>query len=322
MPQRNYRKRRETEESDDDQQETNSASEVIEERKEMQRFRKRQAGVSAVALALGKTLAPEEEVENDPFKLKTGGLVELNSLIQDRNRDREGEDKEKSINLGANFAAETNRRDEDTHMLKYIEEEMAKRKGVQLDKTIQSKPKPKSKEDLLYQVPENINVRSKIMASEEMLSNQMLSGIPEVDLGIDAKIRNIEATEEAKQKVIEEQRNKKSKGPTAMVPTNMAVNFMLHSRFYDEQKNIDAESKRAAAARDKALEQEKAIRKPTVKATNSTTAASSKVDRTETTMPAAAIPNKKRPGDKVEKATDDFFYEKFKKRARDSWRYQ
>lgn len=105
----------------------------------MQRFRKRQAGVSAVALALGKTLAPEEEVESDPFKLKTGGLVELNSLIQDRNRDREGEDKEKSINLGANFAAETNRRDEDTHMLKYIEEEMAKRKGVQLDKTIQSK---------------------------------------------------------------------------------------------------------------------------------------------------------------------------------------
>ena len=90
---------------------------------------------------------------------------------------------------------------------------------------------------------------------------------------------------------------------------------------YDEQKNIDAESKRAAAARDKALEQEKAIKKPMVKATNSTTAASSKADGTETTMPEA-ISNKKRPGDKVEKATDDFFYEKFKKRARDSWRYQ
>ena len=90
---------------------------------------------------------------------------------------------------------------------------------------------------------------------------------------------------------------------------------------YDEQKNIDAESKRAAAARDKALEQEKAIKKPTVKATNPTTATSSKAEGTETTMPAT-IPNKKRPGDKVEKATDDFFYEKFKKRARDSWRYQ
>lgn len=90
--------------------------------------------------------------------------------------------------------------------------------------------RPRSKEDLLYQIPENINVKSKIMASEEMLSNQMLSGIPEVDLGIDAKIRNIEATEEAKQRMIDEQKNKKSRGPTEMVPTNMAVNFMLHSR--------------------------------------------------------------------------------------------
>lgn len=310
MPQRNYRKRRETEEEGDDQHEPASVTEAIEERKELQGFRKKRGGVSAAALALGKKLAPEEEVESDPFKLKTGGLVELNSLIQDRNRDREGEDKEKSINLGANFAAETNRRDEDTHMLKYIEEEMAKRKGVQLEKTVQSKPK--SKEDLLYQVPENINVRSKIMASEEMLSNQMLSGIPEVDLGIEAKILNIEATEEAKQRVLEEQRNKKSRGPTEMVPTNMAVNFMLHSRFYDEQKVIDAESKRAAAAKDKVQEQEKAINKATVKANDSATVP----NRSE------PIPSKKRTGDKAEKATDDFFYEKFRKRARDSWRYQ
>lgn len=310
MPQRNYRKRRETEEEGDDQHEPASVAEAIEERKELQGFRKKRGGVSAAALALGKKLAPEEEVESDPFKLKTGGLVELNSLIQDRNRDREGEDKEKSINLGANFAAETNRRDEDTHMLKYIEEEMAKRKGVQLEKIVQSKPK--SKEDLLYQVPENINVKSKIMASEEMLSNQMLSGIPEVDLGIEAKILNIEATEEAKQRVLEEQRNKKSRGPTEMVPTNMAVNFMLHSRFYDEQKAIDAESKRAAAAKDKAQEQEKAINKATVKANDSATVPS----RSE------PLPGKKRNGDKAEKATDDFFYEKFRKRARDSWRYQ
>lgn len=62
-----------------------------------------------------------------------------------------------------------------------------------------------------------------------MLSNQMLSGIPEVDLGIDAKIRNIEATEEAKQKLLEDQMKKRNE-PTDMVPTNMASNFMLHSR--------------------------------------------------------------------------------------------
>lgn len=42
-----------------------------------------------------------------------------------------------------------------------------------------------------------------------MLSNQMLNGIPEVDLGIDVKIKNIEATEAAKEKLLQDQKNKK-----------------------------------------------------------------------------------------------------------------
>lgn len=62
-----------------------------------------------------------------------------------------------------------------------------------------------------------------------MLSNQMLSGIPEVDLGIEAKIKNIEATEEAKLRLLWEKQNKKD-GPSPFVPTNMAVNFVQHNR--------------------------------------------------------------------------------------------
>ena len=42
----------------------------------------------------------------------------------------------------------------------------------------------KSKEDELYELPEHLQVESQ-KRSEEMLSNQMLSGIPEVDLGIE-----------------------------------------------------------------------------------------------------------------------------------------
>ena len=89
--------------------------------------------------------------------------------------------------------------------------------------------RPKTKEDMLYEVPQHIDVKSKIMKSEEMLSSQMLSGIPEVNLGIEAKMRNIEATEEARQKVQQEMSQKRSE-PTVMVPTNMATNFLLHNR--------------------------------------------------------------------------------------------
>lgn len=77
-------------------------------------------------------------------------------------------------------------------------------------------------------LPEHLRVGS-AHRSEEMLSNQMLNGIPEVDLGIDAKIRNIEATEAAKEKLIQEQKNKKDL-PSHFVPTNMAVNFVQHNR--------------------------------------------------------------------------------------------
>jgi len=44
-----------------------------------------------------------------------------------------------------------------------------------------------------------------------------------------AKIKNIEATEEAKMKLILDKRNKKD-GPSQFVPTNMAVNFVQHNR--------------------------------------------------------------------------------------------
>jgi len=43
------------------------------------------------------------------------------------------------------------------------------------------------------------------------------------------KIKNIEATEEAKLRLLWERQNK-SDGPSAFVPSNMAVNFVQHNR--------------------------------------------------------------------------------------------
>lgn len=66
--------------------------------------------------------------------------------------------------------------------MKYIETELKKRKGIVEHE--EQKAKPKNAEDCLYELPENIRVSS-AKKTEEMLSNQMLSGIPEVDLGIE-----------------------------------------------------------------------------------------------------------------------------------------
>lgn len=83
-------------------------------------------------------------------------------------------------------------------------------------------------EAAILSLPKHLRLSS-TQKSEEMLSNQMLNGIPEVDLGIDAKIKNIEATEEAKQKLLQDQKNKKDL-PSHFVPKNMASNFSQHNR--------------------------------------------------------------------------------------------
>ncbi|XP_063752700.1 splicing factor C9orf78 homolog isoform X2 [Eleginops maclovinus] len=263
----------------------------VEEAKELQSLRKRQTGVSVSALLVGDLLPPETEVDNDPFKLKTGGVIDMKKVkIKDRTRDLTEE--ETDLNLGTSFSAETNRRDEDADMMKYIETELKKKKG--LVEAEEQKVKVKNAEDHLYELPESIRVNS-AKKTEEMLSNQMLSGIPEVDLGIDAKIKNIIQTEDAKAKLLQEQRNKKKDNGTSFVPTNIAVNYVQHNRFYHEDVNAPQRHQR---------HREEPKARPL------------RVGDTEKPgLEAPSPPNyRKRPNN--EKATDDYHYEKFKKMNR------
>lgn len=185
-----------------------------------------------MGLALGKKVAPEEELAiKDPFNVKIGGLVNMQTIKSGKMKEV---DDAYDVGIGTQFSAETNKRDEDEEMMKYIEQELQKRKGGAADENSNDRDdrdahKYMSPEDAaLYALPEHLR-QSSSHRSEEMLSNQMLNGIPEVDLGIQAKIHNIEATEEAKQKLLQDAKNKKD-GPSQFVPTNMAVNFMQHNR--------------------------------------------------------------------------------------------
>ncbi|MEE6505529.1 hypothetical protein FKM82_005550 [Ascaphus truei] len=239
---------------------------------------------SAAALLVGEKLEEDSTLVDDPYNIKSGGMVDMKKL-KDHGKDRLGE--EEDLNLGTSFSAETNRRDEDADMMKYIETELRKRKGIVEN---EEKVKPKSAEDCLYELPDSINVSS-AKKTEEMLSNQMLSGIPEVDLGIDAKIKNIIFTEEAKARLLAEQQNKKKDKQTSFVPTNMAVNYVQHNRFYQEDQHTPMR-------RHKEEPKARPLR----------------VGDTEKPEPERATPNRKRPSN--EKATDDYHYEKFKKMNR------
>ena len=73
------------------------------------------------------------------------------------------------------------------YRLKYIEEELKKRKkdmGLDGQVDLQTPKFLSPEEAALMAVPEYLR-KSSSDKSEEMLSNQMLSGIPEVDLGVE-----------------------------------------------------------------------------------------------------------------------------------------
>lgn len=79
----------------------------------------------------------------------------------------------------------------------------------------------------------------------------MLSGIPEVDLGVGERIRNIEETERAKQQLViglNDTRFKSSSSTTitttTVAETVSSVNFVQHKRFDETLINVDKKNKK------------------------------------------------------------------------------
>lgn len=103
----------------------------------------RSNGISHVTLASGLKVSKVEEQlavdASDPFKLKTGGLLDLARARQAKAAEdpAEGTDREAMLSMGlagedgvvgTQFSKETRVRDEDEEMRKFIEAEMEKRK--------------------------------------------------------------------------------------------------------------------------------------------------------------------------------------------------
>ena len=261
---KNLRQRRgsddEEERSDDKQEggEYDFDREALIETMEKQKLRQRSAGISNITLAVGRKVSKAEEMAakdaEDPFKIKSGGLVDLQTARRRLDEENGGPSSEEGRNsdklgrsddvVGTQFSKETKIRDEDEEMKKFIESEMERRRGKSVNQEEVEESSYKSPEDkALLSLPEHLS-KSTFKKNEEMLSSAMLSGIPEVDLGIEEKIRNIKATEEAK-KVQRERVMRPS--ASKFVPTNMAVNFKQPNRFSDgkEEDFLKVQVKRA-----------------------------------------------------------------------------
>ncbi|CAF1330324.1 unnamed protein product [Rotaria sordida] len=270
MSKRTHIRRRQYSEDEDDSQPVNEDSNeqnsndgsdsgtLIEDLKLIQKLRQRKKE---------KLMHP-----NDPFKLKSGGLIEMNTIKQQQQQQRGRSSKDIST-INNNFARETNTRDEDTEMQRYIEEQLVKIQQKSSSSTTTTSNLSsndelkavfatlKKPEDTLFHVSKHLITDHSTQASEEMLSEQMLSGIPEVDIGVEEKIRNIEETDKAKRKLLQTLCEKKgaekkistiisqSTAPISLLaasttvipptPTKTAsVSFVQHKRFNTDGMEI------------------------------------------------------------------------------------
>jgi len=164
-------------------------------------------------------------------------LDEVGEAEKDDDDDEE-EIQKKKIMLDS-FTKQTNALDVDKHMMAYIEEEMRKRRGqksdAKNDHEDEEPSKPLNPQDELFQAPDHLRVESKpISEGNVQLSTTMLTAIPEVDLGIDVRLKNIEETEKAKRKLLEQRHQK----PKDEKDTFEGSNFSATNRFYRTRPTV------------------------------------------------------------------------------------
>merc|ERR1711962_74486 len=198
------------------------------------------------------------------------------------------------VNMGSTFAAETGQRDEDAEMCKYIEEEMMRKKKKE-EEGKEEERDPLELDPVFQALPEHLKTSFR-KKGEEMLSSQMLSGIPEVDLGINEKIRNIEQTEKAKKTLLDQKMAERRKKNCSFAPTNMAVNFVQHNRFNLEENKPKRDAKR------KEKEEEEKLQPMVVGMTEKNPA-----------LASASTGGHGGKKHKPDSASDDYHFDKFKK---------
>lgn len=106
----------------------------------------------------------------------------------------------------SNFTQQTNVLDVDKHMMAYIEENLK----IRSRPSDSSEYKPGENAQDEFSLSERWKGEKKV-ADEGNVTNSMamLTAIPEVDLGMDARLKNIEETEKAKRQVAEVRKERK-----------------------------------------------------------------------------------------------------------------
>ncbi|KAK6148511.1 hypothetical protein DH2020_019423 [Rehmannia glutinosa] len=219
MKTRNFRKRS-IEVEDEDEHHEGRVALTLEEVKFLQRQRGKKSGIPALL-----TPAPTAAAGAGATNGSTSGLARN---VSDKS---EGDVEKDDLVLQDTFAQETAVMVEDPNMLRYVEQELAKRRGKNIDIENQVENDVKRAEDELYKIPEHLKVKRR---SSEENSTQWTTGIAEIQLPIEYKLRNIEETEAAK-KLLQEKRHVGRARAESSIPASFSADFFQRGKDYAEK---------------------------------------------------------------------------------------
>ncbi|TFY56318.1 hypothetical protein EVG20_g8972 [Dentipellis fragilis] len=197
---------------------------------ELRKLRRQRQGIDITKLGKGdakrkrkkKAEGAEGEGEEGEYGLRPGAKKDAEDDSESEQEDRAA--KARRAVRANNFTQQTNVLDVDKHMMAYIEENMKLRRGSSDPKA----PGGDSKEtqDEMARLAEKYKLEKKA-AEEGSVTNSMamLTAIPEVDLGMDARLKNIEETEKAKLLLTQGRKGKRPEG-------NNDEERLAASRFY------------------------------------------------------------------------------------------
>lgn len=198
---------------------------ALEEIKFLQKQREKKSGIPAILAANQGAASGGVGAANAGGGGGSGGLV---SKVSDKN-EVDGEKDE--LVLQDTFAQETAVMVEDPNMLRYVEQELAKRRGKNIDEANQVENEIKHAEDELYKIPEHLKVKRR---NSEESSTQWTTGIAEIQLPIEYKLRNIEETEAAK-KLLQEKRLMGRTKTDSSIPSSYSADYFQRGKDYAEK---------------------------------------------------------------------------------------
>ncbi|MQL82624.1 hypothetical protein Taro_015092 [Colocasia esculenta] len=197
---------------------------ALEEIKFLQKKRERRSGIPALPTAEPSVAGAGDQNRGGLKKVGAGG---------GGGGGGGGDGEKDDLVLQDTFAQETTVTSEDPNMLMYVEQELAKGRGRSVDgeKGDLVESELKCLEDELYAVPEHLKVKRR---NPEESSTQWTTGIAEVQLPIEYKLRNIEETEAAK-KLLQEKRLAGKTKSELNIPSSYSADYFHHGRDYAEK---------------------------------------------------------------------------------------